>query len=93
ALTAVLQHHVVTENAILFTDFTDGAISPVTLEGDALQFSILGNQVIITDGAGNSDSSIIPQLGNIQAVNGIVHGVDRVLLPKTGEGNDDGAWQ
>lgn len=84
-LTAILQHHVIVGNNIRFsnTDSADGTESPATLEGDTVQFSQTGNRIIITDGAGNSNSEIIPQLANIQATNGVVHGITSVLLPNT----------
>ncbi|MDT7827060.1 fasciclin domain-containing protein [Pricia sp. S334] len=84
-LTAVLQYHVITENNILFSDITDGLESPATLQGDSLTFSKAGNVVDITDGSGVSNSNIIPQLANIQAANGIIHGITDVLLPNTDE--------
>jgi uncharacterized surface protein with fasciclin (FAS1) repeats len=89
-LTAVLQHHVVAENNIILSNMdTVEGMESATLEGDTLQFSQTGNVVIITDGAGNSSSEVIPQLANIQAANGIVHGISNVLLPNTDDNDGD----
>ncbi|MEH6681593.1 MAG: fasciclin domain-containing protein [Sediminicola sp.] len=80
-LTAVLNHHVIAENNIVSGDLSDGLESPATLEGDTLTFSISGEMVGVTDGSGNSDINIV--LADVQAINGVIHAVDKVLLPNT----------
>lgn len=80
-LTAVLQHHVIAEQNIVSGDLTDGLTSPASLEGDALTFTAAGEGFTITDGAGNAGNNIA--VANVQAINGVVHAIDKVLLPNT----------
>ncbi|WP_413997027.1 fasciclin domain-containing protein [Maribacter sp. 2307ULW6-5] len=80
-LTAVLRHHVIPNNNLVYDAITNGMDSPATLEGNVLSFQRIGSLVGITDGAGNSNAEVILDLANLQANNGVVHGVDRVLLP------------
>ncbi|WP_149277542.1 fasciclin domain-containing protein [Pareuzebyella sediminis] len=81
ALTAVLQHHVIAGANIVSGDLSDGLTSPATLEGDALTFTEAGDSFTITDGAGNSGINIA--VANVQAINGVVHAIDKVLIPDT----------
>lgn len=81
ALTAVLQHHVIAGANIVSGDLSDGLMSPATLEGDALTFTATGESFTITDGAGNAGINIA--VANVQAVNGVIHAVDKVLIPNT----------
>jgi uncharacterized surface protein with fasciclin (FAS1) repeats len=53
--------------------------SPATLQGDIITFSKTGNLVSLTDGAGNSGKNIIA--GDLQASNGVIHAIDKVLIP------------
>ncbi len=69
----VLMYHVVADENIPSGD-VDG-IEPATLQGES--FSISGT--VISD-ASYTDANII--LTDVQGVNGIVHGVDKVLLPE-----------
>ncbi len=78
-LTAVLQHHVISGN-VRSTDISNNETA-VTLEGDLIEFSTANGVVDITDGAGNAGITVI--VANIQAVNGVLHAVDQVLLPDT----------
>lgn len=80
-LTAVLQHHVIAGANIVSGDLSDGLVSPATLEGDTLTFSISGEAVSITDGSGNSDINIAA--ANVQAINGVIHAIDKVMIPDT----------
>ncbi|GAB5523069.1 MAG: hypothetical protein Roseis2KO_09410 [Roseivirga sp.] len=68
----VLMYHVVADENIVSGD-VDG-IEPATLQGDS--FSVSGT--VISD-ASYTDANII--LTDVQGVNGIVHGIDKVLLP------------
>tara|TARA_R110002051_G_scaffold135133_5_gene208060 strand:+ start:872 stop:1882 length:1011 start_codon:yes stop_codon:yes gene_type:complete len=82
ALTAVLKHHVVTGNNIRGEEIVSGdVITATTLEGDIIKFDRISNAIFIEDGSGNSDSKIIS--GNIQGTNGIIHAIDKVLIPNT----------
>ena len=79
ALTAVLQHHVIAGTNIVSADLSDGLVSPATLEGDPLTFMAVGDGFSITDGAGNSDINIV--VADVQAMNGVVHAIDKVMIP------------
>lgn len=82
ALTAVLNHHVIAEANIVSGDLTDGLESPATLEGDTLTFAIdADGNVTITDGAGNTDIGIIAV--DVQANNGVIHAINKVMIPNT----------
>lgn len=74
ALTNVLQYHVV-EGEFFAEDVTalDGQ-TVETLTGDAVQISIGENGDVFVDGA----QVIMP---NVDAANGVVHGIDSVLMP------------
>ncbi|WP_430968921.1 fasciclin domain-containing protein [Spongiimicrobium sp. 2-473A-2-J] len=82
ALVSVLLHHVIAGNNIVSSDLSDGLESPVTLEGDILIFSEDGNSFSITDGSGNEGIDI--SFVNIQATNGVIHIIDGVLIPDSG---------
>lgn len=78
-LTAVLQHHVVNDN-LRSEDITDQSTA-TTLEGDDITFSLSVGDVTITDGTGNSD--ILLAVDNIQAANGVIHLITKVMIPDT----------
>jgi uncharacterized surface protein with fasciclin (FAS1) repeats len=82
ALTAVLQHHVIPGANIVSGDLSNGLVSPNTLEGDTLTFAIAeDDSVTITDGLGNPDIGIIAV--DVQAINGVIHGINKVMIPDT----------
>jgi transforming growth factor-beta-induced protein len=75
-LTAVLQHHVVAAR-VFSTDLTNGTVS--TLNGDVM---ISATNKTITDGSGNiANLSTTAALLNVLATNGVIHTIDRVLMP------------
>jgi len=79
-LNSVLLHHVVSGN-VRSGDLVDG-ISPATLEGDTITINLPGtggNIADVTDGAGNTDIGIVAV--DIQAGNGVIHVLNRVMLP------------
>lgn len=78
-LSEILSHHVITGNNLLYATFNSGVSSPATLQGDIITFSKTGNLVSLTDGAGNSGKNIIA--GDLQASNGVIHAIDKVLIP------------
>ncbi len=81
-LTSVLNHHVVSGN-VRSGDLTDG-ISPATLEGDNITINLPGtgdNIADVTDGSGNDDIGII--IVDVQANNGVIHVLNKVMLPNT----------
>ncbi len=69
----VLMYHVVADENIPSGD-VDG-IEPATLQGEA--FTVSGTSI---NDASYTDANII--LTDVQGVNGIVHGIDKVLLPE-----------
>ena len=82
-LVPILQHHVVAGANVRSGDLSDG-IMATTLEGDAITINLPGtgdNIADITDGAGNTGIGI--DAVDVQAINGVIHVVDTVLLPDT----------
>ncbi len=82
-LTQVLLHHVVGA-----ANITSGMLNPngdtpaTTLQGDGIVITLPGsgdNIADVTDGAGNTDIGIIAV--DVQAGNGVIHVVNKVLLP------------
>lgn len=80
-LNLVLQHHIIPNYNIVTGDITNNQTSQATLEGDTLYFTLENGDISITDGSGNSNSNLI--LENIQAINGVIHAIDNVLIPNT----------
>lgn len=78
-LTSVLQHHIINGN-LRSSDISDNQTA-ASLEGDLLTFSTANGQIDITDGSGNSDITVV--VANIQASNGVLHAIEKVLLPDT----------
>lgn len=75
-LTAVLQHHVVGAR-VFSTDLANGSVA--TLNGNV---TISATNKTITDGSGNIASlSANAALLNVLATNGVIHTIDRVLIP------------
>ena len=77
-ITAILQYHVV-EGRFLVNQLTEGQILSTTLIPTTLMITVNGGAKI-TD-----DTSRISTIGttDIKAVNGVIHGVNRVLLPNS----------
>ncbi|MEM9142049.1 MAG: fasciclin domain-containing protein, partial [Bacteroidota bacterium] len=80
-LTQVLLHHVIGGANIQSGDLSNGLESPSTLEGDTLTFAISDGNVTITDGSGASDIGIIAV--DVQAGNGVIHAISKVMIPDT----------
>ncbi|WP_299531591.1 fasciclin domain-containing protein [Ulvibacterium sp.] len=81
-LNAVLSHHVIGGANIVSADIENNEESPATLEGDTLTFIVTANNtVLITDGSGNGDTAITAV--DIQATNGVLHVINRVMIPNT----------
>ncbi|MER3375053.1 MAG: fasciclin domain-containing protein [Allomuricauda sp.] len=82
-LTPVLQHHVVAGANVRSGDLSDG-IMATTLEGDAITINLpsTGDNIAdVTDGAGNTGIGI--DAVDVQAINGVIHVLDGVLIPDT----------
>jgi transforming growth factor-beta-induced protein len=73
-LTSVLLYHVV-DGRVFSSDLSSGPVS--TLNGT---FDISLESLSITDANGR-EASLVPTLLNVQATNGVVHVIDRVILP------------
>lgn len=83
-LTDVLNHHVVSGN-IRSGDLTNpgNTVAP-TLEGDDITITLPGsgdNVADVTDGSGSSDVGIVAV--DVQAFNGVIHVLNKVMLPDT----------
>ncbi len=82
-LIPILQHHVVAGANVRSGDLSDG-IMATTLEGDAITINLPGtgdNIADVTDGAGNMGIGI--DAVDVQAINGVIHVLDTVLIPDT----------
>lgn len=78
-LTSVLQYHVVPARAFS-ADLVEGlTTAPTLLSGKSLSFSISGGAKVTGSGNGGTASNIVKV--NLVAKNGVVHVIDRVLLP------------
>lgn len=73
-LTDILKYHVV-NGRVYSSDLTNGPVN--TLNGS---FNINVNTLTITDAQGR-DAGLVPSLLNVQATNGVVHVINRVILP------------
>jgi uncharacterized surface protein with fasciclin (FAS1) repeats len=73
-LTKVLLYHVV-EGRVFSSDLSSGPVP--TLNGT---FNLTLEQLRITDANGRN-ANLIPSLLNVQATNGVVHVIDKVILP------------
>ncbi|WP_452220243.1 fasciclin domain-containing protein [Lacinutrix salivirga] len=81
-LTAVLTHHVTAGN-VASADLTNpGTTTAASVQGQDFSITLPGtngNIADVTDGAGNTDIGIIAV--DVQASNGVIHAVNKVLLP------------
>ena len=84
-LVPILQHHVVAGANVRSGDLTPNGDTPATtLEGDAITITLPGtngNIADVTDGAGNTGIGI--DAVDVQAINGVIHVLDTVLIPDT----------
>lgn len=76
---AVLAHHVVAAQAVS-TSLTDGQVVQ-TLNGSITVEVEAGGQIQIVDGMGNR-ANVIASLRDIRTLTGVVHVIDRVLMPR-----------
>nr|WP_299066782.1 fasciclin domain-containing protein [uncultured Allomuricauda sp.] len=83
-LTSVLQHHVANGNTRSGDLTPDGNTVAPTLEGDNITITLPGtgeNIADVTDGSGNMGIGI--DAVDVQAINGVIHVLDGVLIPDT----------
>ncbi len=76
-LTKILQYHAASSR-VFSTDLVNGQVVPM-LSGENITININGSAVTITDQSGGDDANVVEV--NIQGSNGVIHVVDKVLLP------------
>ena len=77
-LAAILTYHVVSGAAVESSTLTDGQVI-TTLQGETLTVSVDGDDIDIED-ATDEDADV--DMPDVEASNGIVHVIDKVLLPQ-----------
>ncbi|MDT7827552.1 fasciclin domain-containing protein [Pricia sp. S334] len=77
-LVKILTYHVVAGKAAFSTDLSDGQMIE-TLQGESVAIS-LGDGTVQIEDATDSDASVV--IADVEASNGIVHVIDKVLLPQ-----------
>jgi len=75
----VLLNHVVANDGQFTPELSQGTITP--LGGDALTLGAFSNGTITVTGVGNGGEVANMIIPDIQTTNGVVHVIDRVLLP------------
>jgi transforming growth factor-beta-induced protein len=75
-ISSVLTYHVIADR-IYSTDLANGA-APATVNGETLTVNIGEDGVSLTD-AGDDDASVIQV--NVNGTNGVIHVIDKVLIP------------
>jgi transforming growth factor-beta-induced protein len=75
-LTSVLTYHVVSGR--VFADNLSNGLAAATVQGQPIKFDLVGKTAIV-DARGRTSNIIAT---NIQATNGVVHVIDKVILPK-----------
>jgi transforming growth factor-beta-induced protein len=76
-LTSVLTYHVLPK-AVFADELSDG-LKATTVQGQEIAFSIKEGKASITDASGRTSNIVAV---NVQATNGVVHVIDKVILPK-----------
>jgi transforming growth factor-beta-induced protein len=76
-LTAVLTYHVLPAR-VLAGDIRDNS-TPTTVQGQAIRLDTDGGKVVITDASGRQSNVVAT---NVQASNGVIHVIDKVILPQ-----------
>ena len=75
-LTQVLTYHVLASRS-LAASLTDG-LATTTVQGQPVKFKKAGSSLSILDASGRTSNVVI---ANVQAANGVIHAIDRVILP------------
>jgi transforming growth factor-beta-induced protein len=76
-LTSVLTYHVLP--AAVFADALSDGLKATTVQGQQITFGIKDGKASITDANGRMSNIVAT---NVQATNGVVHVIDKVILPK-----------
>ncbi|SNY99397.1 fasciclin domain-containing protein [Flagellimonas pacifica] len=77
-LVAILTYHVVPDIAAFSTDLSDGQ-HILTVQGDNLGISLKDDYVHVVDASDENAKVVLP---NVKASNGVVHVINKVLLPQ-----------
>jgi uncharacterized surface protein with fasciclin (FAS1) repeats len=77
-LAGILTHHVVA-GRVFSSDLTNGAVVPTANTGKSVTIGITGSGATVKGATNTTASNIIGT--NVMARNGVVHVIDRVLLP------------
>ena len=77
-LKKVLLYHVVSDR-VYSSDLPAGPLQVTTVQGE--KFTVNASMLKITDANGR-EAGLVPSLLNLQAKNGVIHVIDRVILPK-----------
>ncbi len=77
-ITKVLKYHVL-NGRVFSTDLSNG-LMPATLEGEKLTINISGDGAVSISDAGSTTESNVIQT-NILGTNGVIHVIDKVLIP------------
>jgi NitT/TauT family transport system substrate-binding protein len=75
-LAEILQYHIVEGEYLLDDLIEQGSGTLQTLGGQEINFHIMGGELVLNDG-------VTIALEDVRATNGVIHVVDRVLLPPT----------
>jgi len=83
-LQGILKYHVVSgewtaDDVVKAIKENNNAYNVTTLAGENITLSLKGDKVMIKDAKGNMATVADP---NMDASNGIIHGIDKVLMPK-----------
>lgn len=77
-LAQVLQHHIVGAR-VFSTDLTTGNVNTLNA-GDAVTINV--PNLTVTDASGSTPpAALVPSLLNVHATNGVIHVIDKVLIP------------
>ena len=76
-LATILSYHVVTENNVRLGDLSTG-LTADTFQGEVIEFNLSNGEFQVID-ASNINANIVET--DIQTDNGVVHSLDKVLLP------------
>jgi uncharacterized surface protein with fasciclin (FAS1) repeats len=78
-LTQILTYHVVPGKVMAADVLTMDGQKVKTVQGGELTIGVEGDQVTLTDAAGNTVNVTMP---DVEASNGVIHVIDGVLMPK-----------